>query len=204
MGVGKPVVKRKNVNDMGFDTIVGMFFSQAIMFFIIITTAATLHAKGITNIGTASQAAEALRPVAGNFAYLLFAIGIIGTGLLAVPILAGSSAYAVAETIGLKAGLSKKSRLAPGFYGIIAVSTLIGMLISWLRIDPIKALYYAAALNGLAAPPLMAIVILIANNKKIMGKFVNKRISNIVGWMIVTVMAIAGILLIIDLIKGLL
>ena len=204
MGVGKPVVKQKNVADMGFDTIVGMFFSQAIMFFIIITTAATLHAKGITNIGTASQAAEALRPVAGNFAYLLFAAGIIGTGLLAVPILAGSSAYAVAETTGLKAGLSKKSGLAPGFYGIIAASTLIGMVISWLRIDPIKALYYAAALNGLAAPPLMALVILIANNKKIMGRFVNKRISNIVGWIIVLVMAIAGILLIIDLFKGLL
>ena len=204
MGVGKPAVKQKNVADMGFDTIVGMFFSQAIMFFIIVTTAATLHANGITNIATASQAAEALKPVAGNFAYLLFAAGIIGTGLLAVPILAGSSAYAIAETTGLKAGLSKKLGLAPGFYGIIAVSTLIGMVFSWLRIDPIKALYYAAALNGLAAPPLMALVILIANNKKIMGRFVNKRISNIVGWIIVLVMAIAGILLIIDLFKGLL
>jgi Mn2+/Fe2+ NRAMP family transporter len=189
---------------MGFDTIVGMFFSQAIMFFIIVTTAATLHANGITNIATASQAAEALKPVSGNFAYLLFAAGIIGTGLLAVPILAGSSAYAIAETTGLKAGLSKKFGLAPGFYGIIAASTLIGMVFSWLRIDPIKALYYAAALNGLAAPPLMALVILIANNKKIMGRFVNKRISNIVGWIIVLVMAIAGILLIIDLFKGLL
>jgi NRAMP (natural resistance-associated macrophage protein)-like metal ion transporter len=204
MGVGTPAVKQKNVDDMDWDTIVGMFFSQAIMFFIIITTAATLHANGITNIGTASQAAEALRPVAGNLAYLLFAAGIIGTGLLAVPILAGSSAYAVAETTGLKAGLSKKSGLAPGFYVVIAASTLIGMLISWLGIDPIKALYYAAALNGLAAPPLMALVILIANNKNIMGKFVNKRISNIAGWMIVLVMAIAGILLIIDLLKGLL
>jgi NRAMP (natural resistance-associated macrophage protein)-like metal ion transporter len=204
MGVGTPAVKQKNVADMDWDTIVGMFFSQAIMFFIIITTAATLHANGITNIGTASQAAEALRPVAGNLAYLLFAAGIIGTGLLAVPILAGSSAYAVAETTGLKAGLSKKSGLAPGFYVVIAASTLIGMLISWLGIDPIKALYYAAALNGLAAPPLMALVILIANNKNIMGKFVNKRISNIAGWMIVLIMAIAGILLIIDLLKGLL
>jgi NRAMP (natural resistance-associated macrophage protein)-like metal ion transporter len=203
MGVGKPKVKQKNINNMGFDTILGMFFSQAIMFFIIITTAATLHANGITNIGTASQAAEALRPVAGNLAYLLFAAGIIGTGLLAVPILAGSSAYAVAETTGLKEGLSKKSGLAPGFYGVIAASTLVGMLISWLGIDPIKALYYAAALNGLAAPPLMALVILIANNKKIMGKFVNKRISNIVGWTIVLVMAIAGILLIINMINGL-
>ena len=204
MGVGKPAVKQKNVTNMDWDTIVGMVFSQAIMFFIIITTAATLHANGITNIETASQAAEALRPVAGNLAYLLFAAGIIGTGLLAVPILAGSSAYAVAETTGLKEGLSKKPGLTPGFYGVIAASTLVGMLISWLGIDPIRALYYAAALNGLAAPPLMVLVILIANNKKIMGKFVNKRIGNIVGWMIVLVMTIAGILLIIDLLKGLL
>jgi Mn2+/Fe2+ NRAMP family transporter len=149
IGVGTPVVKRTNVTDMDWDTIAGMFFSQTIMFFIIITTAATLHANGITNIGTASQAAEALKPVAGNLAYLLFAAGIIGTGLLAIPVLAGSSGYAVAETTGLKAGLSKKFGLVPGFYGIIAASTLIGLLISWLGIDPIKALYYAAALNGL-------------------------------------------------------
>lgn len=202
IGVGTPAASRENVADMNWDTIIGMFFSQAIMFFIIITTAATLHAKGITNIETASQAAEALRPVAGNLAYLLFAAGIIGTGLLAVPILAGSSAYAVAETTGLKAGLSKKPGRAPGFYGVIAASTLIGMSINLLGINPIKALYYAAALNGLAAPPLMALIILIANNKNIMGKFVNKRISNVVGWMIVLVMAIAGILLIIDSLKG--
>jgi len=202
IGVGTPAVSRENVVDMHWDTIIGMFFSQAIMFFIIITTAATLHAKGITNIGTASEAAEALRPVAGNFAYLLFAAGIIGTGLLAVPILAGSSAYAVAETTGLKAGLSKKPGRAPGFYGVIVASTLIGMLISLLGINPIKALYYAAALNGIAAPALMVLVILIANNKDIMGKFVNKRISNIAGWVIVLVMAIAAILFIIDSLKG--
>jgi len=204
MGVGKPRVTKKNVTNLNWDTIVGMFFSQAIMFFIIITTSATLHANGITKIETASQAAEALRPVAGNLAYLLFAVGIIGTGLLAIPILAGSSAYAVAETFGLKEGLSKKFRLAPGFYVVIAASTLIGMLISWLGIDPIKALYYAAALNGLSAPPLMILVILTANNKKIMGKYVNKKIANVVGWIIVLVMTIAGIMLILDLVKGLL
>jgi len=202
IGVGTPAVSRENVADMNWDTIIGMFFSQAIMFFIIITTAATLHAKGITNIETASQAAEALRPVAGNLAYLLFAAGIIGTGLLAVPILAGSSAYAVAETAGLKAGLSKKPGRAPTFYGVIAISTLIGMSISLLGINPIKALYYAAAFNGIAAPALMVLVILIANNKDIMGKFVNKRISNIAGWVIVLVMTIAAILFIIDLLKG--
>jgi len=202
IGVGTPAVSRKNVADMNWDTIIGMFFSQAIMFFIIITTAATLHAKGITNIGTASEAAEALRPVAGNLAYLLFAAGIIGTGLLAVPILAGSSAYAVAETAGLKAGLSKKPGRAPTFYGVIVISTLIGMSISLLGINPIKALYYAAAFNGIAAPALMVLVILIANNKDIMGKFVNKRISNIAGWVIVLVMTIAAILFIIDSLKG--
>jgi len=204
MGKGKARVTRKNVADMNLDTIVGMLFSQAIMFFIIITTSVTLHANGITNIENASQAAEALRPVAGDFAYLLFSVGIIGTGFLAVPVLAGSSAYAVAETFGLKEGLSKKSGRAPGFYIVIAASTLIGMLINWLGIDPFKALYYSAALNGLSAAPLMVLVILTANNKKIMGKFVNKKISNIFGWIIVFVMSIAGILLIVDMVKGLL
>jgi NRAMP (natural resistance-associated macrophage protein)-like metal ion transporter len=202
-GVGKPRVTQKNVANMNWDTIFGMFFSQAIMFFIIVTTAATLHSHGITDIKTASQAAEALRPVAGNFAYLLFATGIIGTGMLAVPVLAGSSAYAVAETTGMKEGLGKRAGRAPDFYAIIAVSTLVGALISWLGIDPIKALYYSAALNGLTAPPLMILILLISNNKKIMGKYVNKRISNLIGWVITSVMSIAGILLIIDLLKGL-
>src|SRR5665647_2168209 len=204
IGSGKPKITKKNITNMNMDTVLGMVFSQTIMFCIIITTAATLHANGIDKIGTAAQAAEALRPIAGDFAYLLFAIGIIGTGLLAVPVLAGSSAYALSETIGLKAGLSKKTKRAPGFYGIIAASTFIGMLISWWGIDPIKALYYAAALNGLMAPPLMVLIILIANNTKIMGNYVNNKIANIGGWIIVTVMSIAGILLIIDLVKGLL
>ena len=201
MGEGKPAVSLKNMTQMNWDTSGGMLFSQGIMFFIIITTAVTLHAGGITHIETASQAAEALRPVAGDLAYLLFAAGIIGTGLLAVPILAGSSAYAVTETAGMKAGLGKKLGQAPGFYGVIAASTCIGMLISWLGFNPIKALYYAAALNGLAAPPLMVLVILIANNRKIMGKFVNTRICNIAAWVITLVMTIAGILLVIDLLK---
>jgi len=204
MGVGKARITRKNVSDMNLDTIVGMLFSQAIMFFIIITTAVTLHSNGITVIENASQAAEALRPVAGDFAYLLFSVGIIGTGFLAVPVLAGSSAYAVAETFGLKEGLSKKTGRAPGFYVVIAASTFIGMLINWLGIDPFKALYYSAALNGLSAAPLMVLVIMTANNKKIMGKFVNKKISNIIGWAIVIVMSIAGIMLIVDMVKGML
>jgi Mn2+/Fe2+ NRAMP family transporter len=179
-----------------------MLFSQGIMFFIIITTAATLHADGIVKIQTASQVAEALKPVAGNFAYLLFAAGIIGTGLLAIPVLAGSSAYAVAETTGLREGLSRRFGRARGFYGVIAVSTLVGMLISWSGIDPIRVLYYAAALNGLTTPPLIVLVILTANNKSIMGKHVSTKLANVLGWVIVLVMTLAGIMLILDLLKG--
>jgi Mn2+/Fe2+ NRAMP family transporter len=179
-----------------------MFLSQIIMFFIIVTTAATLHAGRITTIQTASEAAEALRPLAGDLAYLLFAVGIIGTGLLAVPVLAGASAYAVAETAGLKEGLGKKPKLAKGFYSVIAISTLIGMSLDWLGINPMTALYYSAALNGLAAPPLMALVILIANKKDIMGKFVNSRVSNVMGWSIVLIMTLAGMALIVNLLTG--
>lgn len=202
IGVGKPTVTRKEMTEGNWDTIVGMFFSQIIMVFIIVITAATLHASGVTTIQTASQAAEALRPLAGDFAYLLFAVGIIGTGLLAVPVLAGASAYAVAETIGLKEGLGKKLSSAPGFYAVIAISTLIGMSLDWIGIDPMKALYYTAALNGLAAPPLMALVIIIANRKDVMGSFVNSRVSNILGWTIMLVMTLAGIALIVNLITG--
>ncbi len=202
IGIGKPKVRRKDIFEMRFDTIVGMVFSQAIMFFIIVTTSATLHENGITDIRTASQAAEALRPLAGDLAYLLFAAGIIGTGLLAVPILAGASAYAVAEMIGIKQGLSKKFGKAPGFYGIIAASTLLGLIISWIGIDPYKGLYYAAVLNGLAAPPLMAMIVLISNNKNVMGKYVNGTFGNILGWIIIMIMTIAGVLLMYDLTIG--
>lgn len=202
IGVGKPIVTQQGVTEGNRDTIVGMFFSQVIMIFIIVITAATLHAEGINKIETASQAAEALRPLAGDFAYLLFAIGIIGTGLLAVPVLAGASAYAVAETAGLKEGLSKKPGQAKGFYLVIAISTLIGMSIDWIGINPMKALYYTAVLNGLAAPPLMALVIMIANRKDIMGQFVNSRASNVIGWTITLIMALAGMALIFNLVTG--
>jgi len=187
--------------NMGFDTIAGMLFSQIIMFFIIITTASTLHLHGITNIATAPQAAEALRPLAGDLAYLLFAAGIIGTGLLAVPILAGSASYAVAETMGWEAGLSKKFREARGFYGVIIASTVVGMLINFFGIDPMKALYYSAAFNGLTAPPLMILIVMIANNADIMGPYTNKRISNILGWTVIFAMTLAGVILIWSLLK---
>ena len=202
MGIGKPYVTRRGVTVMNWDTVVGMFFSQIIMFFIIVTTAATLHTGGITTIQTAAEAAEALRPLAGDLAYLLFAAGIIGTGLLAVPVLAGASAYAVAEMAGLKEGLGKKPGGAKGFYAVIAISTLIGMSIDWLGINPMTALYYSAALNGLAAPPLMALVITIANKKDVMGRFVNTRASNFLGWAITLIMALAGVALIVNLATG--
>ena len=202
MGVGNPRVTRRGIAEMDRDTVIGMFFSQIIMFFIIVTTAATLHVSGITTIQTASQAAEALRPLAGNLAYLLFAAGIIGTGLLSVPVLAGASAYAVAETVGLKEGLGKKPGRAPGFYAVIVVSALVGMSLDLLAINPITALYYTAALNGLAAPPLMALVIMIASRKDIMGRFVNSRTGNILGWTIVLIMTLAGVALILNLATG--
>ena len=199
IGIERPCVTRRGITEMDRDTCIGMFFSQIIMFFIIVTTAATLHAGGITTIQTATQAAEALRPLAGDLAYLLFAAGIIGTGLLAVPVLAGSSAYAIAETTGLKEGLGKKPSRAPGFYAVIGASTLIGMSLDWFGINPIMALYYTAAFNGLVAPPLMVLVVMIASRKDIMGQFVNSRTSNILGWVIVLIMALAGIALIVNL-----
>lgn len=202
IGIGSPCVTRRGIVEMNWDTIVGMFFSQVIMFFIIVTTAGTLHLNGITQIQTASQAAEALRPLAGDLAYLFFAAGIIGTGLLAVPVMAGASAYAIAETFGLKEGLGKKPNLAPGFYAVIGVSTLIGMALDLLGINPITALYYTAVLNGLVAPPLMVLIIMIANRKDIMGRYINSRASNILGWLIVLIMTLVGVLLIVNLVTG--
>jgi Mn2+/Fe2+ NRAMP family transporter len=202
IGIRRPCVTRRGVVEMNWDTIIGMVFSQVIMFFIIVTTAGTLHISGITQIQTASQAAEALRPLAGDLAYLLFAAGIIGTGLLAVPVMAGASAYAIAETFGLKEGLGKKPNLAPGFYVVIGVSTLIGMSLDLLGINPITALYYTAVLNGLVAPPLMVLIVMIANRKDIMGRYVNSRASNILGWLIVLIMTLVGVSLIVNLVTG--
>ena len=154
------------------DTLVGMAFSHLTALFIIVVTAATLHAHGITDIDSADQAAQALRPIAGDLAFGLFALGIIGTGLLAVPVLAGSAAYAVSETFDWVEGLDRKPREAKAFYGVIAVATLTGVALNFLAIDPMKALYWAAVVNGLLAPPLMVITMLIARNPKVMGKLV--------------------------------
>ena len=195
MGVDRPRVNRQELKRMRLDTFVGMFFSNLVMFFIIVTAASTLATHGIVQIDTATQAAEALRPLAGNFTFLVFALGMLGTGLLAVPILAGSASYAVAEAAGWRAGLSRKLKDARGFYGIIILATLIGLIVNFLHVPPFKMLYYTAILNGLAAPPLLLLILLISNNKKIMGKHTNGAWSNVFGIAIILIMTVAGAVL---------
>jgi len=196
---GIPDIKKAGVRNMKLDTIVGMLFSNIVMFFIIVTTASTLRTHGITHIDTATQAAQALKPLAGNFAFLLFAIGIIGTGLLAAPVLAGASAYAISEVFNWKEGLNKKFKRAPGFYGVIIIAVVIGISMNFLPIKPFKMLYYTAIINGIAAPPIMVLLMLITNNKKVMGKYSNNAFSNIMGWIITIIMAIASIALLVSL-----
>ena len=170
------------------DTLVGMGFSHITALFIIIATAATLHAHGVTQITNAAQAAQALRPIAGQFAFALFAVGIIGTGLLAVPVLAGSAAYAVSETFGWTEGLDRQPREAKAFYGVIALATMGGVALNFIGIDPMSALYWAAVVNGLLAPPLMVVTMLIARNPAIMGDLVMGRGLEIGGWLATAVM----------------
>jgi NRAMP (natural resistance-associated macrophage protein)-like metal ion transporter len=196
MGKGVPKVLKKDIREMRLDTIVGMFFSQLVMFFIIVSTASTLHLNGISSITTADQAASALRPFAGDFAFLLFALGIIGTGFLAVPVLAGSAAYAIAETFKWKEGLGRKLKKAYGFYGVIALATVVGLLVNFTPIKPFQMLYYTAILNGIVAPPLMVLIMLIGSNKNIMGEHTNSKFSNIFGWIITAVMGVSAIALI--------
>jgi NRAMP (natural resistance-associated macrophage protein)-like metal ion transporter len=187
---------------MRTDVASGSFLSNIVFWFIVVTTASTLNQNGITNIDSASRAAEALRPLAGDFAYILFALGIIGTGMLAVPILAGSAAYAVAETFRFREGLFLKLRQAPLFYGAIAFATLIGAAIDLIGINPILALYYAAVLNGLVAPLLLLMIMLISNNRKIMQNNTNGRASNILGWTTTIAMGAAAVALLINLSIG--
>lgn len=178
------------------DTLVGMGFSHLVALCIVIATAATLHANGVREIGSAAQAAEALRPIAGDLAFTLFAVGIIGTGILAVPILAGSAAYAVSETFGWTEGLNRKPREAKAFYGVIVFATAGGIALNFIGIDPMKALYWAAVVNGLLAPPLMVVTMLIATNRKVMGRLVLSRRLRTAGWLATLVMwLVAGIFL---------
>jgi len=193
MGVGTPHIDSSDVRKMRIDTAMGMLFSNIITFFIIVTVATTIGAAGIHTINTASDAANALKPFAGNFAFLLFTLGILGTGLLAVPVLAGSAGYAVAEAFNWKEGLSKKLHKARGFYAVIAVATVVGLVVNFTSIGAMTMLYYSAMLNGVLAPPLMILILLIGNNKKIMGGHVNSWFSNTVGIIITALMAIVAI-----------
>jgi NRAMP (natural resistance-associated macrophage protein)-like metal ion transporter len=173
------------------DTLTGMAFSSLVSLAIVFATAATLNAHGVTDIETSSQAAEALRPVAGQFAFVLFAVGIIGTGMLAVPVLAGSAAYAVTEMVGVGGSLDAKPLAARTFYGTIAATTLAGAALAPIGIDPVKALYWAAVVNGALATPLMALMMLIVRNRKAMGRFTLSRRATWLGWGATTVMGAA-------------
>lgn len=191
-------LEKKSVSRYGIlaearDTTVGMFFSQIVMFFIIATTAGTLFAAGIHNIDTAASAAEALRPLAGDFAFGLFAAGIVGTGVLAIPVLAGSAGYALSEAFGFHEGLNKTFRQAKGFYIIIAISTLLGFGLNLLGISPIKYLFYSAVLNGLVSPIMLVLLLLIANNEKIMGKYKNGLLSNVLTVITLVVMSAGAV-----------
>lgn len=182
----------KEITNMRLDIWSGMFLSNLVMFFIIVACGAVLFSNGITNINTAADAAEALRPFAGNWAYTLFALGIIGTGMLAIPVLAGGAAYALSESFAWKHGLYRKLRDANAFYGVIILSMFVGVLLNFIGFDPIKALIYSAVVNGLIAPVILIIIILISNNKKIMGNRVNHPVTTFFGWLITIIMIVAG------------
>lgn len=197
IGDGAPKITKSDIKTMRLDIGIGMAFSQMIMWFIILTAAGTLYQNGITNITTADDAAKALEPLVKTFPYsgeaskIIFALGIIGTGLLAVPVLAGSSAYALADGFGWKEGLCKKFRQAKAFYLSIMVSTGIGLVINFVEISPITALIYAAVINGIIAVPMLFAIMKIANNRKILQDRINGKISNILGWITFGLMSVS-------------
>lgn len=194
----KPLVKApeqapSELARIQLDTLVGMAFSNIIALFILLTTAATLNAHGIKDIQTSAQAAEALRPIAGEFAFVVFALGIVGTGMLAVPVLAGSAAYALGEALRWRVGLSQKPRRAKAFYGAIAAATLVGAAINFSPLDPIKALFWSAVINGVAAVPIMIMIMHLGSRRTVMGQFTLGLGLKTFGWLATAVMAAAAI-----------
>lgn len=187
------VTTRSEISSMRIDVWSGMILSNLVMFFIIAACGAILFGHGITHITSAAQAAEALRPFAGNATFFLFALGIVGTGLLAIPVLAGSTSYAIAESMRWKEGLYRKLNQAQAFYGMIIISMLVGLGINFVGIDPINALIYAAVANGIVAPLILCIIVLISSNHKVMGKWTNRPFTTFIGWLICILMAISGI-----------
>jgi NRAMP (natural resistance-associated macrophage protein)-like metal ion transporter len=191
--VDSPEQADKELRRINWDTYVGMAFSNLIAFFIILTAAVTLHVAGKTDIETSAQAAEALRPVAGDFAFALFSMGIIGTGLLAIPVLAGSAAYAISEAFGWKMGLERSPADAIGFYTIIGLSVVLGLVVVFSPLDPIKALFWSAVLNGVISVPVMAAMMVVACSRKAMGNFTATREQRLFGWAATAVMAAAAV-----------
>ena len=190
-------VSRRELKDARLDVIVGMAFSQLVMYSIILTGAAVLNAAGKTNIATASQAAEALKPVAGQFAFILFSVGIIGTGLLAVPVLSGSAAYAVKEFFGFRGTLADKARTRPAFYAVLTLALAGGLVISLLGINPIKALVITAIINGIVAPPMLALIALLGRDRKVMGARRSGTLSTTLLWVTTGIMTVAALALLV-------
>ena len=201
IGKGNPTISKKDIKSMRQDTAIGMAFSQLIMWSILITTAGSLHAHGVTDIQTADQAAKSLEPLvktfphAGEISKTIFAFGVIGTGLLAIPVLAGSCGYALSDAFGWREGLGKQFKQAKGFYLVIAASTLIGLWINFINIDPIKALVYTAVINGVIAVPILFAVMKIANDKKILRDETNNHVSNVIGWLTFVIMGVSAIIM---------
>jgi len=183
----------KDIHKMRIDIWSGMFFSNLIMFFIIATCAATLFTNGITDIKTAADAALALKPFAGNFAFILFAIGILGVGLLAIPILAGSASYALSETFNWKEGLYRKLKQATSFYGVIIIAIILGIILNFVGLDPFKALIYSAIFNGIISPIILFFIVRISANEEIMGTFKNKKLTNVIGWFTVSLLFVVSV-----------
>jgi Mn2+/Fe2+ NRAMP family transporter len=194
--IDRPREGPEAISRIRIDTIAGMLASNLVALAIMIATAATLHVHGVTDINTAGQAAQALKPIAGRFAFALFSLGIIGTGLLAIPVLAGSAGYAVAEAAGWKCGLDNMPWQARGFYSVIGAAVLLGLGIDWSPIDPIKALYWSAVLNGVIAVPLMAALMFVASSRAKMGEFRTGWVLTSLGWISTAVMAAAAITMI--------
>jgi Mn2+/Fe2+ NRAMP family transporter len=189
------VVNKKIISEMQQDVDFGMTFSGLVMYFIILTTGTVLYNAGVHQIDTVEQAALALKPLAGNLAYLLFAIGVIGTGLLAIPVLSGSLSYIITETFGWEHGLDKKFHEAKAFYVVIAISLVLGLSLNYVGISPIKALIYTAILYGMTAPVLIAIILHISNNKSVMGEYTNSLKANIFGFVALFIMTLASLTL---------